>query len=403
MPPVFFVSYARTDIELPKFRKAFEYFVKDLKARVGNRLPQEPLVAFVDADILTGEVWTQELSNAIAQCKVGVALYSPRYFTRRWCGKEFQVLLRRGLSGPGGSGIIPVRWEKPVDPPECAARLQHTESQYPKAYAALGMRQLVIMRSARLTAYEQTIELLVDRIVAAANTKRLGPLPPGFDLESVPSAWEEAIATDPNSHKEGNVSKTCFVFLSKSGWDWIPYQDRAEKIGALAQKIAGELGVRYEEIPCDDSLPRKLADTNKEDVPTVLVGDPQSLEVERFARSLDEYDARFLPNCAALVAWEPETKDGIDADARWVRLKKLSKVKSPPPFHEWRTIFSHDDLDRKTRALIEQIRSQLLKQLVSDPERAVSVAKAENTALAQSAAAQGIDTQTLSHLEAPGR
>jgi hypothetical protein len=125
--------------------------------------------------------------------------------------------------------------------------------------------------------------------------------------------------------------------------------------------------------------------------------------MNRFARSLEEYDARFLPNCAALVAWEPEKKDGIDADARWAWLKKLSKVKSPPPFHQWRSIFSHDDLDRRTRTVIEQIRSQLLKQLVSDPEKAGSVAKAENTALAQSAAAQGIDTQTLSHLGAPNR
>jgi hypothetical protein len=233
--------------------------------------------------------------------------------------------------------------------------------------------------------------------------QRLGPLPPGFDLESVPSAWEASIAADPDSHKEGSISKTCFVFLSKFGWDWIPYQDRAERIGALAQKITGELGVRYEEIPCDDKLPQKLTDTNKEDVPTVLVGDPESFAVERFTRSLEEYDARFLPNCALLVAWEPEKKDGIDGDARWARLKKLSKVKSPPPFHEWRSIFSHDDLNLRTRTLIEQIRSQLLKQPVSDPEKAGSVAKAENSALAQSAALQGIDTQTLSNLGAPSR
>jgi hypothetical protein len=400
---VFFVSYARTDIEHPPFREAFEFLVNDLKARVAGRLPNEKAtdIIFVDADIQTGEIWTERLSEAIATCKVGVAFYSPHYFTRRWCGKEFQVLLRRGLPGPGGSGIIPVRWEKFVgDPPECAARLQHTEGHYPPEYAARGMRQLVILRRDYLQAYEDTVELLAERIAAAAEAQRLGPLPPGFDLKSVRSAWETATAADPNSHKEGSISKTCFVFVAKSGWDWIPYPDRAEKIGALAQKITGELGVRYEEIPCDDKLPLKLVDTRKEDVPTVLFGDPQSFEVERFARSLEEYDDRFLPNCAALVAWEPEKKDGINADARWAQLKKLSKVKNPPPFHEWRSIFSHDDLDGKTRTLIEQIRSQLLKQLVSDPEKG-SVTKAENLALAQSAAAKGIDPQTLSRLGAP--
>jgi hypothetical protein len=105
MAPMFFVSYARTDIEHPPFREAFEYFVKDLKARVSVKgkleKEQDTDIMFVDADIQTGEVWSERLADAIAQCKVGVALYSPLYFTRRWCGKEFQVLLRRGLPGPG--------------------------------------------------------------------------------------------------------------------------------------------------------------------------------------------------------------------------------------------------------------------------------------------------------------
>jgi hypothetical protein len=405
MPPVYFVSYARADIEHPPFRSALEVFVKDLEARVGAKMAR-PLqsVSFIDADIQTGEVWSQRLSDAITRCHVGVTLYSPNYFTRRWCGKEFQILLRRSLPGAGGSGIIPVRWEKlSTKPPDCASRLQYDEGQFPSEYASRGMRQLVKLQDVSPLAYEDTMELLADRIVAAAQAQRLGPLPPNFDLESVPSAWEAATAADPDSHKQGSISKTCFVFLSKSGWDWIPYQERAEKIGALAQKITGELGVRYEEISCNETLPQKLIDTSKEDVPTVLFGDPKSLEVERFFRSLEDYDERFLPNCAALVAWEPERKDGIDADARWALLRKLNKVKSPPPFHEWRSIFSHDELDRKTRTLIEQIRSQLLKQYVSDPERAASVAKAENSVLAQNAAAQGIETQTLSHLRAPSR
>ncbi len=149
-------------------------------------------------------------------------------------------------------------------------------------------------------------------------------------------------------------------------------------------------------LPCDATLPQKLVDTSNKDVPTVLFGDPADLDLEPFAHSLQEYDGRFLPNCAALVPWEPEKKGTIDGDARWQRLRQLKKVRSPPPFHEWRSIFSHDDLDRKTRTHIEQIRSQLLKQLVSDPQS--TLARAENTELQQDAAALGIDTQTPPHL-----
>jgi hypothetical protein len=397
MAPVFFVSYARGDVEHPEFREIFVGFVKDLRQRVSNKLPDVEAddVEFSDPDIHTGEDWTDRLWTEISHCKVGVVLFSPRYFTRRWCGREFQVLLQRARRGSGPTGIIPVRWEKlNGEPPKCAARFQSNEGEFPSEYASRGMRALVRVRAVSLLAHEDTMEVLASRIAAAAEPQRLQPLPPDFDLENVPSAWEAAATADPESHKEGSISKTCFVFLSKTGSDWIPYQDAAEKIGAFAQKITGELGLSYEELPCDGMLARKLADTSKSNVPTVLFGDPASLDAAPFASSLEEYDGRFLPNCAALVPWEPDKRGAINDDARWARLRKLNKVKSPPPFHEWRSIFSHEELDKKTRTHIEQIRSQLLKQVVSDPESTVAVAKAEDTTLQQNAATQGIDTQT---------
>jgi len=401
MVPVYFISYARNDIDLPEFREQFVSFVQDLKQRVSNRLPAVAAneLAFDDADIVTGEDWSKRLSAAISQCQVGVTLFSSRYFTREWCGKEFQVLLQRSAGGLGASGIIPVRWEKLIpDLPKCAAPLQNIDGAFPREYGTRGMRQLVALRDAFKVEYEDTMDVLADRIVDAANQRRLQPLPPAFDLSQVASAWQAAVAADPDSHKEGNVSKTCFVFLSKAGWGWIPYLDRAEKIGALAQKITGELGLQYEELSCDGTLPQKLMDTSDKDVPTVIFGDPASLSTDPFAASLKSYDGQFLPNCTALVLWEPDRKDVIDGDARWANLRNLRKVKNPPPFHEWRTIFSHEELDKKTRQHIEQIRSQLMKQLVSDPERAPAMAKAEDLTLQEKAAAKGIDTQVQPHL-----
>jgi hypothetical protein len=153
-------------------------------------------------------------------------------------------------------------------------------------------------------------------------------------------------------------------------------------------------------LPCDATLPQKLDDTSDKDVPTLLLSDPASLEIAPFDRSLEEYDGRYLPNCATLVLWEPEKKGAIDGDPRWMRLRNLKKVRNPPPFHEWRSIFSHEELDKKMRTHIEQIRSQLLKQIISDPENKLTVAKAEDATLQQNAAAQGIDTQTAPHLGA---
>lgn len=406
-PPVFFVSYARADVEHPRYREYLEVFVRDLSAMVagGLGIPLEG-VFFMDANIQAGEMWSDEIRDALMRCRVGLALYTPNYFTRRWCGQEFRVLLDRSRPEPGGgTGIIPVRWTKYVaDPPQCAARLQHDDSAFPREYASRGMRQLVALQDQEPKPYQFALEALSDRIIEEYKAERLNPLE-SLDLDAVQSAWEVSTAANPRSHTEGNISKTCFVFLSRSGWDWVPYQGSPAAIGALAQKITGELGLRYEEIPCDAALPQKLREANDHDVPTVLFGDPGSLLAEPYAQSLRHYDSQYLLNCAALIPWEPGVKDTIETDPRWIHLKTKvcrQKIEAPPPYHEWRSIFSREDLDLKTRTLIEQVRSRLIKQLASDPNK-VAAWKAEDAALSQSAAALGITTASLSHLESPSR
>jgi len=406
-PPIFFVSYARADVEHPPFLESLEVFVKDLGARVAGKLAI-PIdgVSFTDANIHTGELWSDHIRDALMQCRVGLALYSPHYFARRWCGKEFQVLLTRSRPTIGGTGIVPVRWEKDIpDPPPCAARLQYNEDAFPPEYGTRGMRQLVALRSVALQAYEDSIDVLACRIVAEAVAQRLTPLQ-HLDFETTPSAWEASSEADPYSHMQGRISKTCFVFLSKHGWDWVPYEADAAKIGALAQRITGELGLRYEEIPCDAALPQKLKEANDSDVPTVLFGDPTSCLAEPFMQSLRHYDTQYLLNCATLVPWEPGTKDNIETDPRWLRLKREvcpQKTESPPPYHEWRSIFSQDELNLKTRTLIEQIRSRVMKQLVSNQDRGGGARRVEDSVVAKSAAALGILTQSLSRLAGPSR
>jgi hypothetical protein len=406
-PPVFFVSYARADAEHPRHRENLEVFVADLSAKVAVGLAA-PLkgISFMDVNIQAGEVWSDQIRAAMMLCRVGLPLYTPNYFTRRWCGKEFQILLDRSRPAPGGTGIIPVRWAKKIaDPPECVARLQYDDSAFPREYAARGMRQLVELRSVSPEAYELTLEALADRIIDEANAQRLAPLA-DIDFDTVTSAWEVSTAGDPKSHTQGNISKTCFVFLSRSGWDWVPYQDTPAKIGALAQKITGELGLRYEEIPCNAALSQKLKEANDNDVPTLLFGDPASLLTELYAQPLRRYDSQYLLNCAALVPWEPGAKDTIETDPRWIHLKTKvcrQKVENPPPYHEWRSIFSQEALDLKTRTLIEQIRSRLMKQLISDPNNASPSRRAEDAEISEDAAAFGIVTASLSHLESPSR
>src|SRR4029077_3644220 len=80
--PVFFVSYARQDSDLPEHRDALLPFVKELEDLVAIRLGiSRTCVAFIDSDIRSGEIFTDEIRDALMRCRVGVPLYSAGYFS----------------------------------------------------------------------------------------------------------------------------------------------------------------------------------------------------------------------------------------------------------------------------------------------------------------------------------
>jgi hypothetical protein len=409
IPPTFFVSYARADAEYPPFLEDLTKFVDDLSARVAVQLarPRDGVAFFDGSSIQAGTVWTSELAVALSTSQVGVALYTPNYFTRRWCGKEFQAFLDRRRPLPGAGGIVPVLWIKCTTLPPVVDNIQYSDAAFPPEYAQAGMQQLLRLK-VWSDKYELALQAITNRIVAAARNESLVPMGM-LDLERIRSAWEASADADPRSHTEGGVSKTCFVFVSRQGWDWKPYPATQRRIGALAQQISGELGLRYEEIPCDASLKTKLDDTNKNRVPTVVFGDPATLQLDpAYAGPMQEYDRQFLLNCAALIPWEETSKIMGDQDATWIHLKQnvfRQKIEAPPPYHEWRSIFSFDDLELKTRTAIEQLRSRLMKQILTEPDTGtpIVVRKAEDPAASSGAAAKGIQTDSPPQLEGPSR
>ena len=342
-------------------------------------------------------------AQLLMHCRVGVALYSPSYFTREWCGKEFQVL-KPSNPGEGGTGIVPVRWTRKVsNPPDCAMEIQDHDASFPRV-CSLGMHQLMRLKAAYPDKYELSLLTLADRIVEEARAERLRSLE-DLDFERIPSAWEVSAANDPQSHTRGNISKTCFVFVAGRGWDWIPYNDNRmpAQIGALAQKISGELGLRYDEISCNAALRRSYRK------PVTIKSPPFYSVIRRSsngrARKSDAAvrqaiftELRLTDHLGTWRQGQYRSRSPLD------HLKTevfQQKIESPPPYHEWRSIFSRDDLDQKIRTAIEQIRLRLLKQLVSVPAPGGQPRKAEDLIIAKSAAALGIDTGSVSHLEGP--
>ena len=407
--PVFFVSYAHADLQFPEFKKHMQSFVEDISARVAQALARPVAeVAFFDAtNIQVGDVWPEALAQALRTIPVGVALYSANYFNGSWCGKELQAFVERHQPGLV-SGLIPVLWTKCTPVPKAVDRYQYTSDAFPTEYVQMGMQRLVSLRATLPLQYDKAVQAIADRIVEASGPRhRLLDLPE-LDLEELVSIWEQEVASNPSSHQEGGVSKTCFVFASRDGWGWQPYAGAQGQIGAVAQRISGHLGLRYEEIKFDAKLKDRLAEANQSSVPTVIFGDPTSLLEGAFAKPMQDYDNQYLLNCAALVPWDEPGKQAGENDARWLHLRTKvcrQKTEAPPPFHEWRSIFSQDDLEQKTRTVIEQVRSRLLKNLLSEPQTgaAVTLRKAEDAATTSSAAALGIRTDSPAQLEGPTR
>lgn len=407
--PVFFVSHAHSDIAYEQHKKDMQTFVEEVSARVAvaRTLPIAEVSFFDWTDIQVGDKWSEVLAESLKTIPVGLALYSPNYFTRPWCGREFQSFIERGQPGKV-TGIVPVLWTRVQTVPQAVGAYQYNSAAFPIEYLQMGMQRLVSLRATLPLQYDRAIQAVTDRILEAALPENRLRAVPTLDVDALPSVWDEEVAANPQSHREGNVSKTCFVFASREGWDWQPYASPQGQIGAVAQRISGDLGLRYEEIKFDATLKNRLAEANESSVPTVIFGDPTSLLDSAYAGPMQDYDKQYLLNCATLVPWDELSKQAGEGDARWVHLRThvcRQKVDTPPPFHEWRSIFSPDDLEQKTRTIIEQVRSRLLKNLLSEPAAgsAATVRRAEDAAATSSAAALGIRTDSPASLEGPTR
>lgn len=418
--PLVFISYARADTDYRPYREEMKTFIEDLSAKVAEMfggVPREEICFFDESSIETGTIWRNELSYALRTVRVGVSIYSPSYFTSKWCGKEFQVFLNRatsGLSAPNAPvGIVPVLWTKCTMLPPCVQQIQYLHDALPTEYKEVGLHQLLSLK-VYSDQYKLSVKAIAESIISTATTTALAPLPV-LDLENVPSAWDQLSAADPESHKEGSIAKTCFVFASERGWDWQPYPEK-RKVGAMAQQITGDLGLRYEEILYDADLPKKLKETRANSVPTVLIGDPDSLLNRAYSHPMSDYDDLYLLNCGALVPWDEHSKATAENDPRWLNLTNHvchQKTRVPPPNHEWRSIFSQDDLELKTRTIIENIRLRLLQQILSDDRSAapdgqsgsgsVGILRAENKGLMDNAAAKGIRIDSAPQLEGPSK
>jgi TIR domain len=403
MPHLIFVSYSRINVKYQKDAELIQKLVNDLKNDLEVQAPMGGVneVCFFDTtNIETGSDWNEDLSEAAARSRVALALFSPSYFSSVWCGREFQVFLdRQKQAAPAIPGerasvaILPVIWIRPTALPEPASAIQNTDASLPYApfpaeYTQIGLRQIMLLNAE--PQYTQVRIALGERILKAVTAARL-PEVSNVDLRNYRSAWEAQPSADQKQDGSDSVTKTCFVYLANDGWHWRPYAEPEPKVGAMAQQITGEIGLQYEEIPCNAELPARLKDTNKKHVPTVLISDPSSWTNPTITKALADYDDRYFLNCGFIVPWDVPSPA---TDARWRRLSQEvcpQKTRVPPLNHEWVSVLSPGVLKSRTLATVEEIRMRMLNHRAAS---GADIARAENDAVAEAAQADGISVRS---------
>jgi hypothetical protein len=400
MSHLFFFSYARVNMKRAADGELVRAFREALEGEVDQLLggTTEEICFFDNTDIEAGVQWPATLADALRTSRVAVCLYSPHYFNSTWCGKELRVFLDRAAGAPQAPApvpVIPVIWvPAPQGLPAPVESIQTHDATFPDSYSRLGLRQ--VMNVGTKADFNLIVSALGRRIFDAVRANALPSLAQ-LDLENVVSVWDAAANADPASHKKGGISKTCFVFASRHGWDWQPYAGQPT-IGALAQTVSGQLGLKYEELPCDATLPGRLRDTHEHDVPTVVFADPSSASVEPIESVLQSYDQVYFLNCGLIAAWESATPAPV-SDPRWSHIRRAvcpQKATAPPPHHDWLSTVSPEDLKVRSAAVIEAIRTQLLNKALGSNLTVVS--KAEDANVSREAENKGLRLDTAPQL-----
>ncbi|HSU84336.1 MAG TPA: TIR-like protein FxsC [Thermoanaerobaculia bacterium] len=371
-PYWFFFSYARLDRD-PYLKKFYNELVDSVRVNAGGNRGE---IGFFDTeDIEPGQEWPAALAAALQTARVFVPVYTPSYFISEFCGREWRVIEeRRRAAGERPPVILPVLWvpqdKLPSNLPEAVLDLQYSHEQFGEVYVKEGLRQL--MRQSRyLDARRQIIDGLAERIIEIAREHPLPPLPAPPSIKQVPSAFQPppGAPAPPAPSGPGNVGPRYvqFIFVAgrrnefelqklrkkleyyggEGGPDWQPYlPDLAEEIAILAMGVATSEKLRYEAVPLDESLIRRLDEAERDNKVVAIIADIWTLRLEQYHRFMREYDRRSYQNCVVLIPWnyDEETKLTEETLKQAVELTFVNRYLSRDPNTFIDTIRSPEEL-----------------------------------------------------------
>jgi FxsC-like protein len=239
--PYFFLSYAHT-APLALDREPTDYWVaavfEDLSAAVREAagLDRQRPVGFFDGLLKASEDWKARVSFELGGANVFVPLYSARYFSMTWPGREWTYFTGRWNGGPAEDPrghIVPVLWAPmagaagPPDRPDPLSLLPEVPE-----YAENGLRALKMLNHFR-EQYAQVISALAGRILGAAHEPPLGraaassidQVASAFQYKGVEDDFVIAVAAPDRSALPADRGADCY---GEEAIDWSPFAELGE-------------------------------------------------------------------------------------------------------------------------------------------------------------------------------
>lgn len=398
--PLFFFSYARADRSGANMVglnaqdtgqsnsvDAFYHHLCNQVAALTGRPPGE--VGFFDSQNLElGAPWPERLMDGLRSAHVMVALFSPTYFLRRACGREFEVFRRRhealskSLGHKADSRVLPILWVRPDVifkniPNRCQSditNLQSTGPGMPEDYTKLGlMRMMELQRTADSNAVCHSI---ADRIYTLVNAEHL-PRLDTLDFNTLESAFHEVPAAGSARPIDRMKREIRIYYLVPTRTEWLAalgsndqeFSDQREKArpfveapgatvgGATEEGVAEvkpDLGVVHESLPND--LVGALEDTKDSMTTPLVVFDRRAVNLPHLRMAAVSYSGRNFDNAGFV------TVAGRDVPDSEIHKVFSAKIGAMPKLHNWTVPEGRTTYVRNVAAVVAELEAQLVRR-----------------------------------------
>jgi FxsC-like protein len=390
---VVFLSYAREDFD-DSLREFFADFRHNLARAIG---PTAGDIYFRDFEsIRLGEPWEVALTEGIRSCSIFLAVYSPAYFSREYCGKEWAAFSRRITLAPDPEAargcLIPLWWTplhtSLVTLPEAAARLQDVTDPLPDSFRNQGMRVLKMTKKDK--EYKAALWSFVELVAKAriAGQGKLGTLPadksigdytpefavpPATPAPPIPSTvavrrrvtFAIAAGTRPDM-RELRLRTNLEPYDEDDTLRWKPYGTEST-ITEEIWNVAKQEDLIPQLVELGDNLDEILRQSERQ--PVIVVADPWSVGIERFRESVSQVDnnpAIHLGTVVPCPGDDGETEDNREqrnATLNEVFLRRLVAEVDSPTFCF--PLAKREELVPAIRRLIATLRTRILKTLTA--------------------------------------